>query len=337
MSTTSLIAQQDTVKPKTKKQSIFNFLYDKSDSLPIIQIRTDYKNLLKFKLKEEYQPASLTIWNEENETLDFEKVRVRARGNIRKEVCINPPLKINFKGRELKSNGLSGKHEVLKLVLPCSKGAGNAQSVYREHLIYQLYNELSSYGYRTRMVKVIIIDHKERSNEFISFLIENEDEYAHRLNARILETGKINRNALERNEYLRMSFFQYMILNTDWSIWSKHNIEFIKVPEVERVIPVPYDFDYCGMISNSYAVPSPTLPIDLVSEPYYLGRGVSKEEALATAAFFRSKRDVLFKIVDDFGYSSESEKRDAYGCLKRFYKTLENDKRVIRIFANAKD
>ena len=55
---------------------------------------------------------------------------------------------------------------------------------------------------------------------------------------------------MDRELFLKMEFFQYMIANTDWSLSNKHNLELVKVPARDKVIALPYDFDYSGFVGQ---------------------------------------------------------------------------------------
>ena len=327
----SVSAQENKSDKKVKKPSLFNYLSQQDEGIMTFNVQTNINRLIRLKLKEEYQPAFFSFTDDSGVQFNF-NARIRTRGNIRKEVCLNPPVKINMKGKELKANGFSGKYEVLKLVLQCSKGKGGVDLMERELLVYKLYELISPYAYKTLPVKLNMESDKGRKESFDAFLIEHEDDFEARLNGKVLVKGKIRPESLYKEEYLRMCFFQYMILNTDWSIWSKHNVEFIKCPDVPLIIPVPYDFDYAGFVGANYAQPHETIPIDHVTVPYFLGKDISEEEALETAAYFLSKKDELYSIVQSFEFQNERSKKVAIGYMDKFYKVLSSEKKIVRTF-----
>ena len=169
---------------------------------------------------------------------------------------------------------------------------------------------------------------------FYALLIEDEDEFAARINGRVLGQGIVRVSSLNRDAYLKMCFFQYMISNVDWSVSNKHNLEIVQSPGFERAVPVPYDFDYAGFTGTHYAVPAPTLPIKNVNERYFLGFYVTETEALQTAAFFRAlKEDILqrcanFSLLDDRAHNSIERN------LSKFFDVLEDEKKIRREFVN---
>ena len=66
-----------------------------------------------------------------------------------------------------------------------------------------------------------------------------------------------------RQQITFVSIFEYMIGNTDCAVPNHHNIRLI-VPLTDtfaRPYPVPYDFDYCGVVNAPYAIPDENLDI----------------------------------------------------------------------------
>ena len=62
-----------------------------------------------------------------------------------------------------------------------------------------------------------------------------------------------------------------MIGNTDWSVGNSHNLQVLQLPEYDKGVPIPYDFDYSGFVGTNYAIPRSTLPIESVEERYFSG------------------------------------------------------------------
>jgi len=68
----------------------------------------------------------------------------------------------------------------------------------------------------------------------------------------------------------KVTLFNFMIGNLDWSIVRHRNIVMLGGSDGEQ-IPVPYDFDMSGMVNAMYATPPPLFPVENVRERYYLG------------------------------------------------------------------
>jgi len=84
------------------------------EGTPHMRIETDLGRLIKRSMKEEYQDARLTIMNKDDEEIIALPSRIRARGNMRKKVCRYPPIKIDFKKKDLELLGVNRSIDKLK-------------------------------------------------------------------------------------------------------------------------------------------------------------------------------------------------------------------------------
>ena len=66
----------------------------------------------------------------------------------------------------------------------------------------------------------------------------------------------------------RMMLFEYMIGNTDFSIWALHNVRIVQ-DRARKLFPVPYDFDLSGFVHAPYATPDPRIGIRSVLDRLY--------------------------------------------------------------------
>lgn len=314
--------------------SIFRYFHQRPDSLPTLRMETNWGRLVRTKMAEEYQEAQLSFIGPDGGR-DTLPVKMKARGNVRKEVCYYPPVKLKFQKSDLKTLNFNNMNEV-KCVFPCRNGERDADYLLREALIYRLYEQISPVHLHTQLVRLEgIQDGKDKLNSY-ALLIEHEEEFSVRLNARVVERGIVNVGGLNREQYLRMVFFQYMIANTDWSLPNRHNVQMVSVEGYPRIVVVPYDFDYAGFVDAPYAIPADVLPIKNVTDRYFLGYDVTKEEALETARFFLSKKEELLGICKNYQWLGEKSRKAVMDNLLDFFEILENDKWVEREFVNAK-
>jgi hypothetical protein len=58
-----------------------------------------------------------------------------------------------------------------------------------------------------------------------------------------------------------------MIGNTDWWIHRRHNVDLVELAD-GSLVPIPFDFDYAGIINTPYAIPSPSMPIKSVEDRF---------------------------------------------------------------------
>lgn len=310
---------------------MFEYFHRQEDSLPLLKLDTDWGKLVRDKMKEEYQPAVLSFRRDDGSMAQLD-LKIRARGNIRKEVCYFPPIKIKAKKKELKELGFNSLND-LKLVMPCKNGGSYEECIVREALAYRLYETIHPVHFKTKVVRVDGWEGDKQKQSFIAFLVEDEEELAARLNGNVLKRASISPVILERDPYLKMCFFQFMISNTDWSVPNSHNLEMVTVPGYTKIMAVPYDFDYAGFTGTHYAVPSPTLPINNVHQRLFLGSRVTEEEARSTAAFFLSRKEEILRECATFELLEEKEKASLEKYLSRFFDLLEDEKKVSRTFA----
>jgi len=330
----SLLFSQDAEPGNVgpERLSLLEFFQGQHDSLPLLKLETDWGKLVKGKMKEEYQSGVLSFRQTDGSSASLD-IKLRARGNIRKEVCFYPPLKIKMKKKQLVELGFKPVNG-LKLVLPCKNGDTYRDCLLREALAYHFYEAIHPIHIKTKVVKLEGWEAGEQKHSFTAFLVEDEEELAARLDARVLGQGVVRASGLDRDSYLKMCFFQYMIANVDWSVGNRHNLEFLQVPGYERIVVIPYDFDYAGFIGASYAVPAPSLPIKNVNQRYFLGKEITKEEALECAKFFLDKKDEIIGRCASFGLLEERDINSSQKVLSKFFDLLEDEKRVIRTFAN---
>ena len=82
-----------------------------------------------------------------------------------------------------------------------------------------------------------------------------------------------------------MEVFEYLIGNTDWDAFKKaadqetccHNLKVVG-QMAGPVFPIPYDFDFAGMVDTRYATPDPSLGMRNVRQRQYRGICRPREE-----------------------------------------------------------
>ncbi len=307
-----------------EKQTLFDYIYN-LDGLPHLEINTEVKKLINKSHKEEYQMASLRVRNTNGSQEYYFSGEVRARGKMRKKVCRFPPLKYNIPKAELTSQGFVNIDK-LKFVFPCRNRSSDDKYNSREFFLYELYNLIDTNCIKAKRVNFSLIEDGKEKYNFVGFLVEDEDEYAYRKNARIVESGRIQDTGLDREPFLKMLFFQYMIANTDFALGNKHNLELVKLPDIDRVVALPYDFDYSGFVGQSYAVPHESLPIKSVQERYFFNYKITEEEYLRMVEYFLSLENDIYKFCDDATYMSEKTIRANKSFLKEFFDLLRAPK-----------
>lgn len=297
---------------------------------PQLTLHTDFSQLIRRKAREEYQELEISI---QAGDLAYDlSGRVRARGNMRKEACFLPPLMVDLRKSDLDALHYI-RNDKLKLVIPCQTRATSQETLLREFLAYELYRQIDDHGLATRLVDLKIIS-PQREYELIGFLIETEDDYSHRTGARALETGRASDSVVDRERFMRMLFFQYMIANVDWSVFNKHNLELVVYPGQPKPEFIAYDFDYSGFVGNHYAEPAPTLSIRNVHERYFFPYERTEEELDDAIAYFLEREAQIYAACAAADYLEERVREDCQNYLRPFFELLRNPQRFKRAIRN---
>jgi hypothetical protein len=314
------------------KKSLFETIYNMHGDNPKLRISTDFKKLIKNKLKEEEQESTFELKTVNDSTLISLTAKVRARGNMRKQVCYYPPVKFNFVKKDLSQYNLKSTDKI-KMVFPCRDGKSHQEKLMQEYFLYTLYQIIDSNSVRAKLLDIEILNEKrEISQDFIGFIVEDEDAYALRTGAKIVpESAKLNSTGLEREPFLLMYLFQYMIANTDWSVGNRHNVMIVKLPQYSRTVALPYDFDYSGFVDQSYAVPDNSLPIKSVSQRHFMPYVISKKEFDIAVTHFQEKKQTILAACDNAKYLNASQIERNKSFLLDFYKELDQPEKLFKL------
>jgi hypothetical protein len=311
--------------------SLFDFI-NSLDSAELY-IETNVRDLLR--KKDRYQPAHIYIRSGNGIELDT-MGEIRARGKMRKQYCYVPPTKIRFDKKYLQNRQWKD-YPTLKIVNACALNDLSETYIELEYLLYKIYNLITEKSFKACRAVIHYLDTEEKKNpiDLPGFILEHEDQLSERLDGEIYHVSVFRSNHLDRKAFILFSVFQFMIGNTDWKVLTKHNMEVVKVHSERTFYPVPYDFDYAGVVNASYAVPHESLPIKTVTERLYLGPCQTEEEIDEICTLFLNKRVSINQLVDQYLSSSRS-RRACHDYLDEFFRILENPKNARAIFMNCR-
>jgi hypothetical protein len=293
-----------------------------------LDLSTNVDSLLLNKEEEVDQPASLSFADASGQPVHFD-LEVSARGVTRKGYCTIPPIKLKFPKPVLTEAGLAG-FKTLKLVIPCRDSATYEDLVMKEYLCYKLYQLITDQSFRVQLAKINLVNSTNQTTvmEKYGFIIEHEDEMARHLNGKILDDAVDQIKSVDKETYNLLTVFQYMIGNTDWNLSLRHNIKLVDCPQNSSPIPVPYDFDFSGIVNAPYAKPHPNLPIKNVTDRFFQWRGKDPEQLNQCIEEFRDKKEDILDKVYNFKWQNEASKRDMLGYLDAFYGEIESEDAV---------
>ena len=293
-----------------------------------LKLTTDIAALVNGKYKDLTQKTKFTCLLPDSSVLN-EDITLTVRGHMRRSICNIPPVKLNFKGSG--SARLSSLKN-LKLVSICKGGAYDTQLLLKEFLIYKMYNLLTDKSFRVRQVNLTYEDSKNKKKPLVqeAFFIENIDALAKRNKCKELNLVKVNMEGADRKQMTLVNLFEFMIGNTDWSIFNNHNIKLIrfKKDSLARPFPVPYDFDYSGLVNAEYAVPDPSMNLESVLIRVYRGFPRSMEELQPLIELFKQQKDNIYSLVRNFQPLSSINKTDITGYLNEFYKIINKPSEI---------
>ena len=289
-------------------------------------IETDYGALRGDRTQDsEYRPAILRLTDDEGAERSID-IRVRTRGNFRLANCRFPPLRVNFPRTRVGGTVFDGQNGI-KLVSHCRDGDDDEQNVIEEYLVYRTFNLLTDESFRVRLARVTYADGDDDPVVRYAFFIEEAEAMAERLGAQYLDVRQASPRDFGTEQAVRVSVFQYMVGNTDWSMVNFHNTEVLQNSEGVYV-PVPYDFDWTGFVSARYARPDERLRIRNVRQRIY--RGFCRPNfdfSRVYAQFVEISTDLEALYTGQEGLE-EGNRRDAVEYLDDFYEDIESPQRA---------
>jgi len=314
---------------QAKIDSIQLFIDEKPIAVTLV---SDFKKLFNTKKETPWQESVITFRMPDSATVVTETVQMRARGNFRKTECYMPSLMVNFHNS---TSPQLYQLDKLKIVSGCGTATRDEQLVLKEYLAYKMYNLITPLSFRTRLIRTSFEDSKGKIKKYTTwgFFIEDVDDMAKRNKSKEYETATEQRNTNPERMTL-VALFQYLIGNTDWSVPNFHNIKLVtpKDNPTSSPLPIPYDFDFAGMVDADYATPAEILGTEKVTERVYRGFPRPLEEINAALNILKAKRNDFNNLVMNCEQLPLSSRKEIVKYFDGFYKIADNPKDVQRYF-----
>ena len=294
------------------------------DSWPMeITLTLNLKQYQREKFEGEYMPVHFLY--EYNDTVKIEKsVRIKARGQFRREYCTFAPFWLNIRKADVANEHLQ-EVKRMKVVTHCNGGKAYAEYVLKEYLAYKIYSLISPVSFRVRLIHMTYVDtgRKNKKTENWAFLIEPEEMLAERVDGLVVKNDELSMRLMRPEEMDVAALFNYMIGNADYSIAGRHNMKILGLPEFgsKGYTPVPYDFDYSGIVNASYAVPGENLGIRSVTQRYYLGLCREDEEFQAAIDHIQNHREKILDLLENFSYLDDGHKKEMIKYLEAYFES----------------
>lgn len=304
-----------------------------SDEVLEFRLAADYKAAFRSRdtLKVSRTTATLTVNDSSGQPTDI-AMHIEPRGNfrLRSSVCNFPPIKLVFPDSGLKGTPFAGQKS-LKLGTHCQQNDKEyAEYVLREYAVYEAFNLLTDVSFKARLARVtyVPLGNEKDSVTKYAFLIEDDDDVAKRNGARIATLRGGSFDDMERDPMALIGVFHYFTGNTDWSVWSLHNIRLLVYTD-GRNVPVPYDFDWSGVVWARYAKPDFRLGIKTVQDRLYRGPCITQAELTPIVAKFNEQREAIKAIYTRLPLS-DGYRRKALDYYDEFYRIINDPRQAKR-------
>lgn len=303
-----------------------------SNEILELTIKTNLEELLEDRGEERnYYQANITLIDDNEEVVKLD-AQLKVRGNFRrdKDNCSFPPFWIKFSNKDTR-NTIFESNKKLKIVNPCELFDDYNQFIMQEYLGYRIYNLLTDSSFRVRPVKIRYIGGNDAdAYDTFSFLIEDSDQLAHRMNAKEIKDFPQFTNIPNYHNPPTMELFQYMIGNDDWAI-PDHNMKVFVNNDSGGRIMVPYDFDLSKVVSAEYAYFNGARKI-------FRGFCRTKKEFITSFRLFNQQKRKIEELYFEFEFLDQDKKDKTLKFIERFYRIINNqERRQVEIFDHCSD
>lgn len=306
----------------------------------VFTLAADFKALNKDRNAESTKrfPGEVRIPGEGGKEVTI-PVQLSARGHVRRmaRTCDYVPIRVEFPKQGLAGTPFA-KQEALKLVVQCAKGGDFEQYLLKEYLAYRLFNVITHQSFRARLARVNYVDQAtgQATGTRHAMFIEDDSDVAKRMEGRTVALPRLLFKDVDTDTLMPMMIFEYMIGNTDFSIFALHNVKLVQRPD-KSIHPVPYDFDFSGLVHAPYAAPDRQLMLTSVRDRFYRGPCKPQQQVDPYAANFVAKKDQLLALRDAIPGLDKASKEDVKSYLDEFFSAIKTTKDVRRLFVECKD
>lgn len=270
-------------------------------------------------------PATLSFVDEQGYQQEW-SLNVRLRGNFRRIHCAEmPPLRLDFSKKDLGKAGLA-QFDDLKLVNYCMGDDRAAkEALVKEYLTYKLYNQLTDASYRVQMLKINYKDvNSGVTKTQMAFLIEDTAQLKTRIEAQKLDEFRVvEKERFDQFHLKAATLFQYIIGNKDWGVTFSKNVKYLS--KEDKVIPVPYDFDFATIVGAPYTVTRNDAKA-LTDKRLYVGFPEEMDRLQPVIDEFVMKREAMNELILNCKLLRTSSKKEMIGYLDLFFENTANIK-----------
>jgi hypothetical protein len=325
-------------EPESAAAAEVSVLFTSADLLNLT-INAPLRSIFREREQEsEYHDATLSFGAPDGADVVL-NIGLKTRGKFRlqRSTCGFPPLRLNIRTRQAENTVFAGQDK-LKLVTHCQDGRPqNERHVLQEYLAYRIYNLLSDLSFRVRLARITYVDTEEDRDTLTryAFLLEDEELMAQRVGWELLEPPMVQPEIYNQEQLNLVEVFQYLIGNTDWDAFQNapdedvccHNVKVIG-DIAGPVFPVPYDFDFSGIVDTRYATPHPSLDTRSVRQRVYRGICRPREEIDETLRVFQEQKEAIHSLYREQAGLEERTLERSIEYLEEFFEIIEDPGKV---------
>ncbi len=312
---------------------------------PLFQSDSIIKLTIKFNVKEvindlevrDYHKAILSH-DLPDGTKSTQEIKVKVRGHNRasQKTCSFPPLELNFKKKSTKNSIFEGQNK-LKLVTHCKKSKSFDDYIYKEYMVYKLYQLITPLSFKVKLCEVTYINDSKPDDTFtyMGFLIERIKDVAKRNELTVFKDSIRNQEVLNKTNLDRLTYFEFMIGNLDWSIPNRHNIKIVIDKKGGLPYGIPYDFDHSGLVNAPYANPPADMNIQSVRTRIFRGLCRYNNGYDKTTEFYQKTKPEFYALINNSTVLGDKNKKYINKYMDSFYDILDNPKDVNKTIVKA--
>ncbi|HAL64560.1 MAG TPA: hypothetical protein DCP10_03195 [Bacteroidales bacterium] len=196
--------------------------------------------------------AKFSVVDELNEKPDFTCFPI---------ICIDLPKK------QINGSIWEGQDKYQLLILCDTPIKEDTNSLMLEYLAYQLFQKFHPVFFYSRLCRVNIIETGKaiKISSSLALLIEYPNEMAKRYRGKLLDLYLLHPNFCESTTMARVSLFEWMIGNSNWSVQRLHGLQLVSMRDfppvavplyfsnskfVKQYVQNPFDTPYKGICSS---------------------------------------------------------------------------------------
>lgn len=294
-----------------------------------VTIQGPFRSLVSNRAKSP-RPATLTA-----DGITY-AITLTPRGNNRKmmQTCDFPPLRVEFT-KPAPPGSLFDHQKHLKLVTHCKRQEDFQQKVLLEYSAYKLYNLMTPVSFRARLANVDYVDESGRPYiSRIGFFLEEAGSVAKRNGMTLAHlSDSIPGEMLDAASSARFAIFEYLISNYDWALHDGpkgqpccHNNRLMSSGPGKPLTPVPYDFDWSGLVDAPYAGPPEGINISTLRQRDYRGYCAHQAQAAAFAAQIAPRRSEFLGVFASVPGLQPNERAKATSFVEGFFNDVASGK-----------